>query len=221
MSLFEIIFKYIGRRAAYHVLLYRPQNSIESPIEPWSRRDIKDLLLQTWERYARYKANIQSEATFGSQLGVRLAVLNICIYHVLLERNIDKQDAIQIVSEINWYVYSKAMRLPKWFAVIVTHDRVKQMQVISRLIMTRFPFNPPGFQSNMLESKRGGAFDVVRCPIIDQMKVILPDQDARNLTVTAWCMQDYPTAELWGGRLERSGTLADGSDQCDFHFVAD
>lgn len=220
MLLFEVIFKYIGRRAAYHVLLNRPQNSIGTSLGPWSQQDIKELLSHTWERYATYKADIQPETTFGSQLGVRLAVLNICIYYILLERNIDKQDAIQTVSEINWFVYSKAMKLPKWFAVIVTRDRVKQMQFISRLIMTKFPFNPPGFQSNMLGSKRGGAFDVVRCPIIDQMRVILPDQDARNLTVTAWCMQDYPTAELWGGGLERSGTLADGSDQCDFHFVA-
>jgi hypothetical protein len=44
--------------------------------------------------------------------------------------------------------------------------------------------------------------------------------DAADLCIGTWCNLDFPLAEMWGGRLERRGTLAAGAPVCDFRFVA-
>jgi ubiquinone biosynthesis protein len=46
-------------------------------------------------------------------------------------------------------------------------------------------------------------------------------QDAAELCVRTWCALDYPLAQKWGGRLERSGTLAMGMKHCDFRWHID
>lgn len=221
MSLFTLFFKPIGRQAVHQVLLHRARNPQQPQAGRWTKRDVTKLMDETWRRYAAFEPGLPQEATVGSRLSVRLATLDICLYQTLLETGMERNDAIQLVSDINWYVYKRGMKLPKWLAGMITRDPVRQMQVISNLIMTKFPFNPPGFQSNMLASERGGRFDVLRCPVADQMRALLPEQEARNLCVATWCIQDYAAAELWGGRLERSGTIANGADRCDFHFVID
>jgi len=38
------------------------------------------------------------------------------------------------------------------------------------------------------------------------------------LCVDAWCNLDVPLAEKWGSRLERSTTLAEGAERCDFRW---
>lgn len=221
MSLFTLFFKPIGRQAVHQVLLQRARYAQQLQKGRWSRRDVKKLVDETWQRYAAFEPRLPHEATIGSRFSVRLATLDICLHQALLEMGTGRDDAIQLVHDVNWHLYKKGMKLPKWLASLITRDPVQQMQVISNLIMTKFPFNPPGFQSKMLASERGGRFDVLRCPVADQMQALLPEQEARNLCVATWCNQDYAAAELWGGRLERSGTIASGADRCDFHFVGD
>lgn len=219
MSLFAKVFRPIGRHTAQHVLLQRLKNPQKVAEGRWTKEEINHLLNETWRRYGAFASRIPQEATVGSHLSVRLATLDICLYQALLNAGQSHSDAIQLVKEINWYLYRKGMKLPKWLAALITRNPVRQMQIIANLIMTKFPFNPPGFQSEMMPSEQGGRFDVLRCPVADQMLALLPDEEARELCVATWCAQDYPAAAMWGGRLERSGTIAGGADRCDFHFV--
>jgi hypothetical protein len=46
------------------------------------------------------------------------------------------------------------------------------------------------------------------------------DQLASDLCIETWCNLDFPLAEMWGGRLERTQTLAAGCEHCDFRFKA-
>jgi len=37
----------------------------------------------------------------------------------------------------------------------------------------------------------------------------------------SWCNLDFALVEMWGGKLERSETLASGCNRCDFRFKVD
>ncbi len=43
--------------------------------------------------------------------------------------------------------------------------------------------------------------------------------DAQDLCVRVWCNQDFALAEMWGAKLERTTTLAEGCTRCDFRFM--
>ena len=57
---------------------------------------------------------------------------------------------------------------------------------------------------------------MLRCPVADY----LTSNGAGDLCVGTWCNLDYPLARMWGGELERHGTLAGGAKRCDFRFRA-
>jgi len=46
----------------------------------------------------------------------------------------------------------------------------------------------------------------------------LGGRGAADLCAGSWCNLDYALAEMWGGTLERSGTLVGGASCCDFRF---
>jgi ubiquinone biosynthesis protein len=58
------------------------------------------------------------------------------------------------------------------------------------------------------------AFDVRRCPVAEYLSA----QGLSELCVEAWCNLDVPLASKWGARLERTGTLAQGAERCDFRW---
>jgi L-2-amino-thiazoline-4-carboxylic acid hydrolase len=53
-----------------------------------------------------------------------------------------------------------------------------------------------------------------RCPVAEY----LTSHDATDLCVATCCNLDFPLARMWGGELERQGTLAGGAGRCDFRF---
>ena len=46
----------------------------------------------------------------------------------------------------------------------------------------------------------------------------LGSRGAADRCAGSWCNLDYALAEMWGGTLERSGTLVAGASCCDFRF---
>ena len=53
-----------------------------------------------------------------------------------------------------------------------------------------------------------------RCPVADY----LGSRVAADLCAGSWCNLDCALTEMWGGTLERSGTLVAGASCCDFRF---
>jgi ubiquinone biosynthesis protein len=53
-----------------------------------------------------------------------------------------------------------------------------------------------------------------RCPVADFFR----SEGAADVCAGTWCTQDFALAELWGGALELTGTLAGGAERCDFRF---
>jgi ubiquinone biosynthesis protein len=93
------------------------------------------------------------------------------------------------------------------------HARVKRATDLFR----RFPFGAPSY--DMVDVPADGqvvAFDVQRCPVAEYFLT----QDLGELCVESWCNLDFPLAERWGARLERTTTIAGGAERCDFRWHA-
>ena len=120
-----------------------------------------------------------------------------------------------MVADTTWKVLEKWGRLTYFIAGLFARDPAQRMRTSVNMIL-RFPFNPPGFVFERLPADDGISLDMQRCPVA----IYFYEQDATDLCVGSWCNLDFALAEMWGGRLERSGTLAAGCDRCDFRFKA-
>lgn len=69
---------------------------------------------------------------------------------------------------------------------------------------------------NDVPEPAGRGLDMLRCPVAEYLAA----HGASDLAVASWCNLDFPLARMWGGELERHGTLAGGAEHCDFRFRA-
>ena len=60
-------------------------------------------------------------------------------------------------------------------------------------------------------------FDCVRCPVAGYFQ----SKGLSKFCTKTWCSLDYPLAELWHGKLERTGSIAGGADKCDFLWTSE
>jgi ubiquinone biosynthesis protein len=96
---------------------------------------------------------------------------------------------------------------------VARRDRLGRLRFATDLFRS-FPFNPPGYLMEDISAPHEVAFDVRRCPVAEYFR----RHGASEVCVATWCNLDYALAEQWGGRLERTGTLAAGADRCDFRW---
>jgi ubiquinone biosynthesis protein len=106
---------------------------------------------------------------------------------------------------------------PLLLAAAFTRDPNKRMRLATDLFRG-FPFGSPGYEWQDVPSAEGVvAFDCTRCPVAE----FFAEHDASELSVRTWCELDFPLAKKWGGRLERTGTIAMGAKRCDFRWHVD
>ena len=77
-----------------------------------------------------------------------------------------------------------------------------------------YPFGRPGYRFDDVAEQGGRSVNMLRCPVADY----LGRAEAADLCAGSWCNLDYALAEMWGARLQRSGTLVGGASCCDFRF---
>ncbi len=77
-----------------------------------------------------------------------------------------------------------------------------------------FPLNPPGYLAKYVPTKGAVGFDMIRCPVAQVFRA----QGAADLCRASWCDLDYALDEMQGLRLQRTTTLAEGADRCDFRL---
>lgn len=103
--------------------------------------------------------------------------------------------------------------LPRLISCLGNRDPLQRMRTSVDLFL-RFPFNPPGYLFEDRPEPQGRALDMYRCPVADY----LASHGACELPVGSWCNLDFELARMWGGTLERSGSLAGGAPLCDLRF---
>ncbi len=215
MNLLRAIYRPVVRHAAHGAFVGKNRSRNCPERGRFTAGEVDQFVREAWRRVEHVAPNLPKEPTFGSRMNVMLACLSFSMLTVLLGRGVERQYAIELIADAAWKVYQKWAILPKVFARLLTRSAAKRMEVCVNAFL-RFPFNPPGYQFESAPSDSSIAFNILGCPIARYLQ----KHDAADLCVASWCNLDFALAEMWGGKLERTGTLAEGRQQCDFHFTA-
>lgn len=146
-------------------------------------------------------------------MNMNLAAVTLAFLQVLVSKGVNRAYAIELTGDAAWKVYERWGRIPILFAKLRSRDPSEHMRVSVEMFL-RFPFTPPGYLFDRLPSEDGISLNMKRCPVAEYFR----REEATDLCIGTWCNLDYPLAEMWGGHLERSQTLAEGCEHCDFRF---
>jgi len=214
-TVLRLIYQPAVSRAAHSALVGRNWDRAQAGKGRVTRSDVRKILRQVWKRYGQLATRVPLQATVGNQMNILLACITFCCLETLLELGVGRSYAIELIGDVSWGIYEKWAAVPLTLARFRPRDARGQMRFAVNAFL-RFPFSPPGYLLERLTSQDGISFDVRRCMIAEYFR----DQGAADLCVGTWCNLDFALAEMWGGWLERSQTLAAGSSRCDFRFKA-
>ena len=215
MRLLKAIYRLVIKRAACGALVGKNRSRSRAEGGRFSARDVKAIVAEAWRNAERRASNLPEQPTFGSRMNLMLACLCFSMLEGLVSRGVERQYAVELIADAAWKVYRKWAIVPMFLARHLTRDPTERMKICVNAFL-RFPFNPPGYQLERIPSDRGVTFNIIACPIARYFR----QQGAADLCIASWCNLDFALAQMWGGKLERTGTLADGGICCDFHFEA-
>jgi ubiquinone biosynthesis protein len=180
-------------------------------------RDASDILKQTWDRYYELEPSVAVQPTIGAVFTTHVAAVMLALHEVLLRRGIEAEESYRLIYDIGWKFYTEMGEPPLLIATAFTRDPRKRLQLATDLFRA-FPFGAPSYEWRDIPTTDGSvAFDCVKCP----MAAFFVAHNASELCVQTACKLDFPLAEKWGGRLERTSTISSGADRCDFRWYPD
>ncbi len=159
--------------------------------------------------------DLPAEPTTGSRQNVMLAALTLAMLQTLERSGVERGYAIELTGDTCWRFYRHWGHVTKTFTRLASHDPRRRLRLSVNAFL-RYPFGPPGYQFDDVDEPDGRSLNMTRCPMADY----LGRQGAGDLCAGSWCNLDYALAEMWGARLQRTGTLAAGAACCDFRFRA-
>lgn len=141
------------------------------------------------------------------------SALTISVYQALLDAQVEEAYATRLMADAIWEVYQKWGTASRFISLAKSRDRSDRLRTSIRLFL-RFPFNPPSYEREDISGTPEVAFNITRYPVADYFS----SRGLSKLCVATWCNQDFALAEMWGGKLIRTKTIAGGSPRCDFVF---
>lgn len=214
-KLLKIAFRHAIKRVARQNLTGRNRDRLNPAKGRFTTSEVKDILNQVWERYDQLALKVPPAPRLGNRMNLLLACVTLACFQVLSGIGIERGYAIELIGDMAWKVYEKWGRIPLFVTRLRSSDPRKRLRMAVNLFL-RFPFTPPGYVFNRIDSSEGISLDMSKCPVSDY----LVQEEAADLCTQTWCNLDFALAEMWGGWLERTETLAQGSHRCDFRFKA-
>lgn len=198
-----------------HWFKVQAAKSAKSVLAPYfSDNEIHIVLNGYWQRFLQHKEEIPPMPTMGSSLMLHLSGMSIGFYQELTARGKDKETTTQLFYDIAWKVYQKMGKYSWWFAGIGNRTGYNRLLKATKLFRA-FPFNSPSYKwKDVKAGKNVVAFDCLKCPVAEYFET----KGLSRFCTQTWCKLDYPLAELWNARLERSGSIAGGAKTCDFRW---
>jgi len=200
-------------RALRSALVGRERGEVRAERGRFTDEDAGRLLARSLQIQSQLAPRLAVEPTFGARMNVWLASLSLAFHRALVEDGVPSARATELVADTAWLVYRTWGKVPWLLARTATRNPLRRLRVCTDLFR-RFPFNPPGYLMEDVEADDAVIFAVRRCPVAE----FFASQGASDLCVNTWCALDFPLAEMWGGSLQRSGTLAGGAAACDFRW---
>lgn len=201
------------RIVARRALAGRGRSRSDPTAGRFTRSQISRIVNGAFERFERQVPGLPSEPTLGSRQNVLLAALTLSFLDALEADGIERGYAIELTGDVCWRFYQKWGQGTRVATRLITRDPVRRLRLSVNAFLT-FPFGRPGYQFDDVPQVDGRSLDMQRCPVADY----LGTRGAADLCAGSWCNLDYALAEMWGGTLERSGTLVAGASCCDFRF---
>ena len=175
---------------------------------------VGELMKQTWDRYYQIEPTVAIQPTLGAVFTTHAAALILALHETLLRHGVAATESHRLIYDIGWSVYRQMAEPPLLIASAFTRDPRKRLKLATDLFRS-FPFGSPSYQWCDVASPDGAiAFDCIKCPVAE----FFASHDASELCVQTFCRLDFPLAQTWGGRLERTGTIASGAQRCDFRW---
>jgi ubiquinone biosynthesis protein len=168
-----------------------------------------------FERFESLVPELPSEPTVGSRQNVMLAALTLSLLDVLEQAGVERGYAIELTGDTCWRFYRQWGRITATVTKLMSRDPTRRLRLSVNAFLT-YPFGRPGYRFDDVVEEHGRSLDMRRCPVAD----FLGQRNAADLCAGSWCNLDYALAEMWGARLERTGTLVGGASSCDFRFLA-
>lgn len=165
-----------------------------------------------WQRHDRLAPSLPREAKLGNQMNTLLAWLTSCVYEALASSGLDR-DAIELIGDMAWRVYKQWGRLLMFIARLTAREPSNRMRKSVNMPLT-FPFTSPGCVFKRVPSNGGIALDMPRWPVAEYFAA----RGATDLCVRTRCNLDFVPAEMWGGRPERTESLAADPARCNFRL---
>jgi len=214
-TLLKLIYRPVTRQAARAGLLGRSRDRHSPDKGRFAPAEVDNILRQVWQTYDQLAPFVPQEPKLGNRMNMLLSCVTLACFRVLLATGTVREYAIELIGDTAWKVYEKWGRLPILIARLSTRDPRERLRMSVNMFL-RFPFTPPGYVFERLPSSDGISLDMLRCPVAEYFH----KQDASDLCIGTWCNLDFALAEMWGGWLERTETLAAGCARCDFRFKA-
>jgi hypothetical protein len=137
---------------------------------------------------------------------------DVSLYRAARAAGIPQPQAGQLIEEINWLAFRPVSIL----SFKMSRLRSSRLLIRARWIidlMFKVMFTAP-FARTVYPLGQEVAFDVTACPLA----LYFRSQGVPELTGFAACSLDHRMADLWGMKLTRTKTIAEGHPLCDFRF---
>lgn len=182
----------------------------------YSALQTKNLVASGWRSYRSLRKAAPRETTFGARIMVELAVVSEAFYLELLRIENDHDKAIELFNKVAWDIY-EMMGKTAWSITGIwsngSHDHLRKAIMAFR----KFPFGSPSYKWKDLPGQQNEVrFNCERCPVATYFK----GKGLAEVGYSTWCQYDYRMAELWGGKLELTNTIAGGAEVCDFKWTS-
>lgn len=181
----------------------------------FSKEEINEILSGYWKRYLKLKTDVPILPTIGGSVAVHLAAMSTAFYEELIARKISEKETTQIFYEIAWKVYIKMGKFSWWIAGFGNREGQSRLLKATQLFRA-FPFNSPSYKwEDVQTNDKVVGFNCTKCPVAEYFK----EKNMSDFCTNTWCKLDYPLAELWDSKLERTGSIASGAEICDFRWI--
>jgi ubiquinone biosynthesis protein len=207
--------KTFARVAAGRAIVGRNRSRTDPIAGRFTQREVTRFVDDAFGRFERQVPTLPGEPTVGSRQNVMLAALTLSLLEAFEEAGIERAYAIELTGDTCWRFYRHWGRVTKAVTSLVSRDPTRRLRLSVNAFLT-YPFARPGYRFDDVPEEDGRSLNMVRCPVADY----LGQRGAADLCAGSWCNLDYALAEMWGARLERSGTLVGGASCCDFRFHA-
>jgi hypothetical protein len=140
------------------------------------------------------------------------------LYRALRQCGIDKQDAIELSSDVLYAAYRQQLWLVRLLGRLLARSPLRQMELMQRMLLW-YPLGR-GYEPEVVQIDGVVAYDLHRCPVYDYFSG--QGEEALEFFRASWCTFDAPLAEhlVDGGRYERPVTLSAGGPVCAMRWSA-